>query len=207
MANPWLTVPLADYEGHMRSANVEQLDTLSDLFAKALASVHAASVAILGIAGGNGLEHIDTALTKRIIGIDVNAGYLNAVQERYRDLPGLELHRIDLSKEHIHLEPVQLVHAALVFEHAGVGESLDNALSLVAVGGTLSIVLQLPSQTESDVSPTAFSTIQNLKPNFTLIDPQRLVTALETHGLTLKEQLEHPLPAGKALWMGILNRH
>jgi len=205
MANPWLTVPLSDYEGHMRSANVEQLDALSELFAKALAFARPASVAILGIAGGNGLEHIDSALTERIVGIDVNDAYLEAVRERYASLPGLELHCLDLAKETLPLEPVQLVHAALVFEHAGVGQPLDNALSLVAPRGTLSIVLQLPSHTEAGVSPTAFATLQNLKPHFTLIDPQWLVTTLESRGLKLKEQVPRPLPAGKALWMGIFN--
>ena len=206
MANPWLAVPLSDYEGHMRSANVEQLDALSELFAKALSIARPASVAILGIAGGNGLEHIDPDHTTRIIGIDVNDAYLEAIRERYASLPGLELHCLDLSKETLRLEPVQLVHAALVFEHAGVGQPLDNALSLVAPGGTMSIVLQLPSQTEAGVSPTAFSTLQNLKPHFSLIDPQWLVATLASRGFTLKEQMEHPLPAGKALWMGIFNR-
>jgi hypothetical protein len=31
MSNPWLKIPLADYEGHMRSAEVQQLDALSAL--------------------------------------------------------------------------------------------------------------------------------------------------------------------------------
>lgn len=206
MENPWLTVPLSDYEGHMRSANVEQLDALSELFAKTLSIAHPASVAILGIAGGNGLEHIDTAITKRIVGIDLNNTYLEAVRERYASLPGLELHCLDLSKETLRLEPVQLVHAALVFEHAGTGQTLDSALSLVAPGGMMSIVLQLPSQTEAGVSPTTFSTIQNLKPHFTLIDPQWLLETVASRGFRLKEQTEHPLPAGKALWLGIFDR-
>lgn len=206
MANPWLTVPLSDYEGHMQSANVAQLEALSELFAKALSMAHPASVAILGIAGGNGLEHIDSALTKRIVGIDVNEDYLDAVRERYASLPGLELHCLDLSKETLRLAPVQLVHAALVFEHAGVGQTLDNALSLVAPGGTISIVLQLPSQIEAGVSPTAFATLQNLKPHFTLIDPQRLVATFASRGFELQEHLEHPLTAGKALWLGIFDR-
>jgi hypothetical protein len=44
------------------------------------------------------------------------------------------------------LEPVQLVHAALVFEHAGVDDCLDNALSMIAPGGNLSVVLQMPAE-------------------------------------------------------------
>ena len=57
----WLRVPLADYEGHMSAAGVEQLAPLADLFRQALTQTNPESVAILGIAGGNGLEHIDPA--------------------------------------------------------------------------------------------------------------------------------------------------
>ena len=56
MSSPWLSVPLAEYEGHMKSAEVRQLDALSKLFAAALEHCRPGSVAVLGIAGGNGLE-------------------------------------------------------------------------------------------------------------------------------------------------------
>ena len=32
MKNPWLDIPLDDYEGHMSSADVGQLQTLNKLF-------------------------------------------------------------------------------------------------------------------------------------------------------------------------------
>ena len=53
MANPWLSIPLADYEGHMNAPQVHQLEALSDLFAEALTQRRPESVALLGIAGGN----------------------------------------------------------------------------------------------------------------------------------------------------------
>jgi hypothetical protein len=59
--NPWLKVPLADYESHMNSAGVEQSAALSELFAGALARCQPESVAVIGIAGGDGLDHIDAA--------------------------------------------------------------------------------------------------------------------------------------------------
>jgi hypothetical protein len=71
MANPWLNIPLADYEGHMGSAQVQQLDALSELFAEALERCRPASIAVLGIAGGNGLDRVDSGITKRIVGIDI----------------------------------------------------------------------------------------------------------------------------------------
>ena len=36
MKNPWLNIPVADYEGHMQSPEVGQLQVLSDLFAAGL---------------------------------------------------------------------------------------------------------------------------------------------------------------------------
>src|SRR5512140_3078201 len=121
MPSPWLNIPLDDYEAHMRSAGVQQLDALSDLFADALTWCRPESVAILGIAGGNGLERIDAEITRRIVGLDVNPTYLEAVCRRFPAARGLELHCVDLAEETPGQQPVQLVHAALVFEHAGVG--------------------------------------------------------------------------------------
>ncbi len=206
MSNPWLTVPLADYEGHMKSANVRQLDALSELFANALAYCQPNSVAVLGIAGGNGLDQINNSVTKRVIGLDINPAYLDVVQQRYAHITGLQLLCVDLAEQAINLEPVQLVHAALVFEHAGITQCLENALSLVANDGFLSVVLQLPSETEQNVSPSEFLTIQNLKPHFSLINPQWFQQTLEQRNFRLKEQLQHPLTAGKELWMGIFAR-
>ena len=206
MSNPWLTVPLVEYEGHMRSAHVQQLDALSELFAKALAFCRPVSVAVLGIAGGNGLERIDQSLTKRVVGLDINPLYLEKVRQRYGWMSGLELFCVDLAEQAIALEPVQLVHAALVFEHAGASRCLENALSLVAPGSFFSAVLQRPSDQEPDVSPSAFSTMQSLRSHFSLIDPAWFQAALAGRHFRLEEQVQCSLPAGKGLWMGLFRR-
>src|SRR5436190_18203381 len=137
--NPWLAVPLEDYEGHMGSPAVDQLAPLADLFGEALARMRPRSVAVLGVAGGNGLEHVDSTLTTRVVGVDLNAAYLATTKARFPHLRGLELHCADLGHDTLNLEPVALVHAALFFEHAGTGQCLDTALSLVAEGGHLSV--------------------------------------------------------------------
>ena len=147
----------------MGSDNVRQLEDLSDLFKCALDLCNPKSVAILGIAGGNGLEQIDPATTKRTIGLDINPRYLEAVRQRYVALPRLELYCADLADEHLSLVPVALVHAALVFEHTGLGRCLDNALRLVESSGKLSVVVQLPSGTEPDVGSTCYSSMQIAK--------------------------------------------
>lgn len=206
MANPWLSVPLQDYEAHMSSPDVAQLNVLSDLFAVALDRCRPCSVAVLGVAGGNGLSCVDTTITKRVAGVDVNPAYLDAVRRRYPNLPGLQLHCVDLAAQGVALDPVALVHAALVFEHAGTGKCLENAVSLVAPGGALSIVLQLPSESEQGVSATGFASIQNLAGQFKLIDPAWLVEELKQRSFRLDHQTRRELPRGKAFWMGLFSR-
>ena len=203
MSNPWLPIPLEDYEGHMGSAGVRQLTVLAELFKCVLDRCVPESVAVLGVAGGDGLEQIDCAATKRIVGVDINQRYLDEVQQRFGTLPGLELHCRDLAERDSSLAPVALVHAALIFEHAGLGLALKNALSLVAPGGRLSVVLQLPSEDEQGVASTSYSSMQTLKQDFALVDISEFQRLLAQKGFQLVEQEGRSLPAGKVLWLGV----
>lgn len=205
MLNPWLNVPLSEYERHMSSVAVQQLGALSGLFAEAIRCCRPASIAVLGIAGGNGLDHVDSSITARVVGLDVNPLYLEAARQRYSHLPGLELHCVDLSKQRVELEPVQLVHAALVFEHAGLGCCLENAISMVAPSGNLSVVLQLPTESGQTGVASQFSSIQNLKSHFSLIDPAWLCESLGGRGFQLILETTRELPADKGFWMGIFS--
>jgi hypothetical protein len=207
MSNPWLDIPLGDYEGHMAAAQVGQAGALADLFAEALAFRRPASVAVLGVAGGNGLDRIDSAITRRVVGVDINPLYLDAVRRRHASLPGLELHAADLAEQSIPLPPVQLVHAALILEHAGTGRCLDNALSLLAEDGAFSAVLQLPSRTEPTVGNTGFASLQPLASHFSFVDPALLCALLRRRGLQSVHETRRALPAGKAFWMGIFVRN
>ena len=206
MANPWLSVPLDDYEAHMSAPGIGQLAVLADLFGVAVRSRRPASVAVLGIAGGNGLDRIDSRITARIAGLDVNPAYLDAVRRRYSGLPGLELHCVDLAQDAVRLAPVQLVHAALLFEHTGTGRCLDHVLPLVSSGGALSVVLQTPGQGVEDVSPSSVASMQALKPHFSPIDPGWLTETLIARGFELPHQCHRALPGGKTFWMGVFAR-
>ena len=203
MSNPWLAIPLEDYEGHMGSAGVRQLTVLAELFRRTLDRCLPESVAVLGVAGGNGLEEIDCAITKRIVGVDINQRYLDEIERRFGELPGLELHCRDLAERDFRLPPVALVHAALIFEHVGLGLALQNALSLVAPRGKLSVVLQLPSEEEQGVASTGYTSMQTLQQDFALVDISEFQRLLAQQGLQLIEQEKRSLPAGKALWLGV----
>src|SRR3989304_9695251 len=92
MKNPWLEIPLADYEAHMNLPEVAQAKFLGDVFGDMLKRHSPRSVAILGCAGGNGFEHLFTAETTRVVGVDINPEYIEEARRRFKDpLPGLEL--------------------------------------------------------------------------------------------------------------------
>lgn len=204
--NPWQQIPLADYEAHMNAAAVNQSTALSNLFAEALALRKPASVAVLGVAGGNGLDRIDENHTRRIVGVDLNPHYLSTVRERFANLPGLELHAIDLAQEPVTLPPVELVHAALIFEHTGLGQPLTNALALLLPEGALSVVLQLPATESRNVGDSGVASIARLAAHFSLIDPAALTHTLAERGLHLVHEQHAPVPGGKTLWLGIFAR-
>jgi len=201
--NAWLSVPLEHYEGHMSAAAVAQLTVLADLFERALRQTKPPSAAILGVAGGNGLDRIDPAVTTRILGIDIHPDYLEAIRARYPSLPGLQLHQRDLTQPGLALEPVALVHAALVFEHTGLGTPVENALSLVAPGGWFSVVLQLPSTQQQAVAPTGYASMQSLKNDFAFVDAAAFQQHPARHGFVLTHEETIPLPGGKAFWWGL----
>lgn len=207
MSNPWLNIPLADYEGHMRSCEVQQLEALSELFAATLERCQPASVAVLGVGGGNGLDRIDSRITRRVVGLDLNPGYLDEARKRYGESCNLTLHCVDLTKDQVKLEPVHLVHAALIFEHAGIDLCLENAVSLVGSGGALCAVLQLPSHHAEQIGSSNFSSMLTLKDNFALVDPVSLQTKLTPIGFRIVHEVLRPVPAGKRLWMGIFERY
>ena len=203
MSRAWLSIPLGDYEGHMSAAEVGQLRVLADLFRYVLERERPESVAIAGVAGGNGLEAIDPAVTKRIVGVDINQHYLEAVENRFRLLPGLELRRCDLTQQAPEVMPVALVHAALLFEHTGSGVTLDHVISLVQPAGTLSVVLQLPSTEAHDVAVTSYTSLQSVKEHFALLDVSDFRHDMASRGFRLVHEDRRPLPGGKAFWLGV----
>jgi hypothetical protein len=70
--NPWLSIPAADYEAHMASPEVGQLQFLNAVFKETLARQRPKSLLVPGCATGNGFEHIDFTVTRRIVAVDIN---------------------------------------------------------------------------------------------------------------------------------------
>jgi predicted TPR repeat methyltransferase len=180
--NPWLTIPLADYEAHMALPQVGQAQLLADLFAAELHARSPSSVAVLGCAGGNGFERAPSTL--RVVGVDVNADYVAAARSRFAHrLPRLELHVADLECTELTLEPVDLVFAALVLEYVEPGAVLERIAAWLAPHGTLTTVLQLPSADVAEITPSPFTSLARLAPRLRLLSPERLAQLAARRGL------------------------
>jgi len=69
----------------MALPEVGQASLLADIFERALREFRPGSVAVVGCAGGNGLDRIDRTRTTRVVGIDVNPAYLEAARHGTRE--------------------------------------------------------------------------------------------------------------------------
>lgn len=120
MKNPWKDILLDDYENHMKLDSVKQLQAMNEMMKTQFEDYPASRVMILGIAGGNGLEHIQKNQFEKVYGVDINASYLQEVKNRYMNLNGiLECLCIDLLKEYDQLPTADLVIANLLIEYIG----------------------------------------------------------------------------------------
>lgn len=89
MKNPWEEISLSDYENHMKLDSVQQLQAMNAMMKGQFNAFPVSSVMILGVAGGNGLAHIQKGQFERVYGVDVNPAYLEEVLRRYPDLQGV----------------------------------------------------------------------------------------------------------------------
>ena len=120
MNHPWKEISLDDYEQHMRLASVGQLQALNRMMKAQLEAFPASTVMILGIAGGNGLEHVKTGQYRTVCGVDVNENYLKAAAERHPGLRGiLQCLCLDLTRQADQLPRAELVIADLLVEYIG----------------------------------------------------------------------------------------
>ena len=196
--NPWLAIPAADYEGHMGSDLVGQSPVLNRVFAETLAEFTPQQLAVLGCATGNGFEHIDPAITRRIVGVDLNAGYLDILQQRHGErLPNLSLLCSDVTCCALEPGAFDLVHAALIFEYVDPGQLLPALVEWLKPGGILSVVLQLPSRSSGMVSETPYTSLKALSSIMHLVDPAVFQSLAERCGLALLRSRTIDLLLGK----------
>ncbi|HEY7190131.1 MAG TPA: class I SAM-dependent methyltransferase [Vicinamibacterales bacterium] len=199
MNNPWLDIPYGDYVGHMSSPQVGQHQVLNALLADALASARPCRALILGCSTGNGLEHVDPAVTSHVVAVDINPAYLARLAERFPSPPfALELRYADLETCAFERDAFDLVHAALILEYVDWARVLPRVAAALRRGGVLSTVLQLPSPGTPAVTPSTYATLRLLESIFTFVDPELLVADAASLGLGLDSRRRERLASFKA---------
>lgn len=120
MTNPWQKVSLSDYESHMQLPDIGQLQALNTIMRHQFNDFPVKTLCILGVAGGNGLEHIDLESIEKAYGVDINQDYLKSCQRRYSHMgERLSLLNLDLTQPDTQLPAVDLVVANLLIEYIG----------------------------------------------------------------------------------------
>ena len=199
MNNPWEEISLSDYEKHMSLDSVMQLQGMNQMMKGQLASYPVSSAMVFGVAGGNGLEHVDTRKFHKVYGIDINSDYLSAVKTRYQDLKDvLECLCIDLADEAEKLPTAELLIANLVIEYIGY-ECFQKAVERVTPL-YVSCIIQIDMDEERWVSDSPYlHAFDRLDEIHHQLDEDGLSECLAQMRYRLIKRAETVLPNGKRL--------
>lgn len=198
MLNPWEEISLSDYENHMKLDSVLQLQTMNKIMKEQFNTFNVNSVMILGIAGGNGLEHIDKTKFSKVYGIDINKEYLTAVKERYTDIADiLECLQINLIEETNKLPKADLLIANLLIEYIGY-DCFKKAIEQVSPKYA-SCVIQINTDNSWVSDSPYIHAFDNLDSVHHQMEENALIQNLDDIGYKLTAQTDYPLPNGKKL--------
>ncbi|MDD6396475.1 MAG: class I SAM-dependent methyltransferase, partial [Firmicutes bacterium] len=198
MMNPWKEVDLDDYESHMSLDSVAQLQALNDMTGEQIYDYDAADVMIMGVAGGNGLNHIDKAKIRRVYGVDINGDYLNKCRERFADLGDtLVTIQADLTDEYAELPHADLVIANLLLEYVGYASFARNIRHIAP--HYVSVIIQI-NEGDGFVSDSPYlHSFDKLNEVYNHIDGAGLTEVMSRIGYHAISTLKRALPNGKAL--------
>jgi 16S rRNA A1518/A1519 N6-dimethyltransferase RsmA/KsgA/DIM1 with predicted DNA glycosylase/AP lyase activity len=200
MVNVWNSIPLEDYELHMRHESVGQLHLLNNLTKKYFEKLSPEIVMFLGIAGGNGLEQIDNTVTRQVFGIDINQNYLDITKKRFKNqIPNLNLINIDISSRNTEkLAKANLIWAALIFEYVEADICFEFINNNIQENGYLVVTIQ-ENNGVSSVSQSGIETIKSVGEIFKLITESNLVSMADKFSFNKIDFEENILPNRKSL--------
>lgn len=197
--NPWNLVPLGTYEAHMSLPEVAQIQALNRMMKSQFSACpEAASAAVLGVAGGNGLEHAQHL--KLVYGIDINQEYLDVCGQRYGPMLGqrLRLLRLDVNELEAKLPEVDLILADLFIEYVGIETFCEKAVQ--AGPRWISCVIQASDQHSEFVSESPYQNeFQAVSTLHQDVDEAALTEALSKRGYHTALRDAVKLPNGKML--------
>ena len=198
MENPWKEIPLTDYESHMKLDSVMQLQAMNEMMKGQFDAYPISSVMILGIAGGNGLEHIQKGRFERVYGVDINASYLPAAIQRYPELGGLlECLCINLTDETDKLPKADMIVANLLIEYIGY-ECFQKAVRQVNPK-YVSCILQINIDDNWVSDSPYLHVFDGLEQVHHQMEEHALENIMLEIGYCVIKTLEHMLPNGKKL--------
>ena len=197
--NPWQEIKLDDYENHMSLDSVKQLQTMNSMMKEQFEAYPVTTAMVFGIAGGNGLEHVDTAKYDAVYGVDINTDYLEAVEKRYSALRGvLRTIRLDLINDYVELPKSELVIANLLIEY--IGYPVFQKAVKQADPKYVSCGIQINTDEKSWVSESPYlHAFDRLDEVHHQMEEKELVTAMNEIGYSKILQVRKDLPNGKAL--------
>ena len=198
MVNPWQEIPLEDYEGHMALPSIGQARMLATQLERLIEQHQPTSIAILGSAGGNGLERIQSTCVERVVAVDINPKYIAATGDRHANrFANLDLRCADVQSEQLQFEPVQLIYAALIFEYVDIAATFATIKRNLQRGGTLATLLQLPHSDQHPVSPSPYKSLEKLASELRLVEPGELRVHATDAGFGFRGSETIELPSGK----------
>jgi len=204
--NPWSVVQASDYERHMGAGphGLDQLGPLSTLFQEVVLATQPDRVLLVGCSTGNGLEHVDPSVTRRVVGVDVNLQHLGIARQRFLHLgPRLELYHSDIAEFRAASQSFDLVHAALILEYLHPEVLVRRVSEWLAERGAFSAVLQLPG---GDAPEPPSRALQLIEKAMRVVPPDELGALCRGYGLALRRYKEVPLRHGRRFWHGVFTR-
>jgi len=206
--NPWLYISLSDYEAHMSSQTVMQLQALNKIFKDTIYEYNPKSICVLGSATGNGFEHLAGKKIQKLIGIDFNPEYISVCKERYENtLPKMELICADVLKLDLPNSSFDLIYGALIFEYVATGELIKKISEWLKPKGVLVCIIQLPSIQSEAVSETPYSALKKLNSIMNLVEVDKLVKTAKKHGLKESKFYKVDLQQGKKFLVGHFHKN
>ena len=185
----------------MALPSVGQAQLLDTALQRTVKEFKPRSLAVLGVAGGNGLESLDRATVRRVVALDFNPDYLALCTRRYAaSFAEFEPVLHDLSQGPPLITPVECIFAGLVLEYLCVESFCAYLASLLTVGGGFAALLQLPSPTLPEVSPSPFASLARLESAFSFVPKASLHDSLSAHGFSRISTDQYDLDSGKSFF-------
>ena len=198
MKNPWEEISLDDYEKHMSLDSVRQLQAMNAMMKEQFEAYPADTAMVLGVAGGNGIEHARPEKYRAVYCVDINEEYLEAVRKRYAGAPAVQCLRADLTEETDRLPRAELVIANLLIEY--IGYPAFTELIRKVNPEYVSCVIQINTDEKNWVSDSPYlHAFDGLDRVHHQMEEGALAAAMNEAGYTGILRTAEALPNGKAL--------